>query len=1025
MKLGYKVALASALVGGANLAQAQHTQVFTSEERYFHEGIELFDREKYGPAQEAFRKYIELKDDEAKTADAQYYYALSGLYLLHPDAEQLILAFARNYPAHPKTALANYELGLYYFENKDYERAVELLTQAPTHLLGITQNKELDFKIGYSYFATKQFDKAKPYFDKTKTTGFRNDDHRFAYAANYYAGYIAYRNGDYAAAKNDFKIAEKSEAYKTIVPYMITEILYKENDIYEVIRYGEASLAATPKPQQADEIALLIGDAYYQRAEYKTAATYFEQYAKGKRNLDEVVQYKIGFTAYKNDDFKSAIANFKDIALKKNALGQNAAYYLGLSYLKENNKPFALTAFDQARKNSIDKDVTEAATLKYAQVNYELGNFREVINALANFNNDFPDSELGTDADNLLSEAYFTSNNYPEAIRHIENLPKKSWRILQTYQRVTYYHAVNLFNEAKFPQAVAMLDKSLQYPYDKEVTAASHFLKGEAYSIGHRYDDAINSYAAVFRNSPSSSAEYYVKSRYGIGYAYYNTKQYDKALGHFKAYLDAIQPSNPNYHDATVRLADTYYVNKNYSEALGLYERVLASSSPDRDYAYFQKGVILGITGQRQQAAQNLQTVAEQFPNSRYADAAIYQRALLDFESGNYQQAITGFTTLIQSKPDSRLVPNALQKRGIAYSNVQRHNEAIEDYKRVLDQYPSSPVASGVLYSLQDVLNTQDRSSEFDAYLARFKAANPESTATESVEFEAAKGLYFSEKFNLAIPKLEAFIKTYPNSTYVSNARYFLADAYMRSNNKEVGLQRMKEVVTENRSEYVNRAILKVADAEFQAKNYPEAIKYYSRLRDVASNRNEQANALIGLMMSYYLTNDYAGSKRIANDLISQGNSALNAMNTALLYRGKATYAQGNLDQALTELKEAAKIASDINGAEAQYLVAEILYKQKKYKEAFDLAFIEFPKKFSNYDFWLGKDYLLIADIFVAENDMFQAKSTLESIIAGSPVPEIVAEAKEKLAKLNAAGTGAGASQQRTQPQQSQPKPAR
>ena len=1005
MKIAYKVALASVLAGGSHVVVAQHTQVFTTQDKYFHEGVELFDRAKYGAAQEAFRKYINLIGDDAKTADAQYYYALSGLYLLHPDAEQLILNFTRKFPTHPKTTLANYELGLYYFENKDYKKAVELLEKAPTHLLSIKQNKELEFRLGYSYFATKDFKNAKIWFDKNKTTGFRDDEHRFAYASNYYAGYIAYRNGDYAAAKEDLLIAEKNEAYAQIVPYMITEILYKENDIYEVIRYGEAALAKTPKVQQADEIALLVGDAYYQRADYKAAEKYFSQYAQGKRKLEPVVQYKIAFTDYKNGNYKNAIANFKEVALKKDALGQNAAYYLGLSYLREDNKPFALTAFDQARKNDHDKDITEGATLKYAQVNYELGNFREVLNALQTFNKDFPNSEQSGEADNLLSEAYFNSNNYPEAIRHIESMPTKSYRILQTYQRVTYHHGVNLFNEAKFPAAVAMLDKSLQYPYDKEITAASHFVKGEAYSMGQRYVDAINSYAAVFRNSEARKSEYYMKSRYGIGYAYYNSKEYDKAMPHFKAYVEGTTPSDPNHYDAMIRLADLHYVNKQYGQALGIYDKVLASNSPDKDYVYFQKGLVQSLSGNKEQAKQSLQTVVAQFPKSRYADAAMYQRALIDFESGKYEPAVAGFTSLIQGQPDSRLIPNALEKRGIAYANLGRHAEAAADYKRVLDQYPNSRSASGSLYSLQEVLATQDRSGEFDEYAAKFKAANPESNALESIEFEAGKTLYFNEKYKDAIAKLENYLKTYPKSPFVSDARYFLADSYLRENNLQVGLQRMKEVVSENKTEYVNRAIQKVADLEFEQKNYPEAIKYYSRLRDLAANRREQQTALTGLMKSHFLTNDYTSSKRIANELISQGNAALHAYNTALLYRAKSTYAEGNLEQALKELRETAAAASDENGAEAQYLVSEILFKQKKYKESVDAAY-EFNNKFSNYDYWLGKSFLVIADNYAAQNEMFQARATLNSIIENSPNQEIVAEAKQKLAKFGGESSG-------------------
>ncbi|MBF8962237.1 tetratricopeptide repeat protein [Pontibacter sp. FD36] len=999
MKIAYKVALASVLAGGSHITVAQHTQVFTAKDKHYHEGVELFDRAKYGAAQEAFRKYINLIGDDAKTADAQYYYALSGLYLLHPDAEQLILNFTRKFPTHPKTALAYYELGLYYFENKDYKKAVEKLESAPTHLLSIKQNKELEFKLGYSYFANKDFKNAKIWFDKNKTTGFREDEHRFAYASNYYAGYIAYREGDYDAAKADLLIAEKNEAYAQIVPYMITEILYKENDIFEVIRYGEAALAKTPKVQQADEIALLVGDAYYQRAEYKTAEQYFSQYAQGKRKLDPVIQYKIAYTDYKNGNYKNAIANFKEVASKKDALGQNAAYYLGMSYLREDNKQYALTAFDQARKNDQDKTITEAATVKFAQVSYELGNFRDVFNSLQNFNQEFPKSAHAADVDNLLTEAYFNSNNYSEAIRHIESMPNKSYKMLETYQRVTHLYGVNLFNEGKFPTAVSLLDKSLQYPYDKEITAASHFVKGEAYSMGQRYVDAINSYAAVFRNSEARKSEYYMKSRYGIGYAYYNNKEYDKAMPHFKAYVDGTSPSDPNHYDAMMRLADLHYVNKQYAPALALYDKVLASNSNDKDYVYFQKGIVLSLMGNKEAAKQNLQTVYSQYQKSRYVEPAIYQRAIIEFESGNYESAVSGFTALIQGKPQSRLVPNALEKRGIAYANLGKNAEAAADYKRVLDEFPNSRSASGSLYSLQEVLATQNRSSEFDTYAEKFRTANPESNALESIEFEASKTLYFNEKYDQALTKLESYLKTYPSSPFVSDARYFLADSYLRTNQTEQGLQRMKAVVEENKSEYVNRAIQKVADAEFENKNYAEAIKYYSRLRDTAINRREQQTALTGLMKSHFLSKDYAASKRIANELISQGNSALYVFNTAQLYKGKATYAEGNLEQALKELREAASSATDENGAEAHYLVAEILYKQKKFAESIDVAF-DFNTKFSSYDFWLGKSFLIIADNYVAQNETFQATSTLNSIIEHSPVPEIVAEAKQKLAKL-------------------------
>jgi TolA-binding protein len=1001
MKLYQKLIFTSALLGGATqVAQAQHTQTFTNEERFLHEGLELFDREKYGAAQEAFARYISLIGDQTKTIDAQYYYAVSGLYLFHPDAERLILDFADNYPSHPKAGLSYYQLGLFYFDKKSYDKAIEYLEKVPRSNLDDEQLHEADFKQAYSYFSQKQFDKAKPLFDRNK-----GGNRKYGYASSYYSGYIALRNGDYTGAKTDLRVAEQNDAYRPVVPFLLTQILYKEGNLQEVITYGEKVLAQKPKPQNADEIELLVGDAYFKQNDFKNAVAHFNEYAKGRKNMDNGVQYKIGFANYKTENYPVAINSLKGVALQKDSLGQNAAYHLGLSYLKENNKPYALTAFNQARNMEFDKPVSEAASLKYAQLNYETGNFREVISALADFNKKFPRSKMADEADDILSESYLNSNNYMEAIRHIEKLSNRSERINATYQRVTYYQAVSYFNDSKFPEALALLEKSLQYPYDTEIRAASFFLKGEALSIAQKWEEAANAYAAVFRTSNANKTDYYIKSRYGIGYAYYNNKQYDKAATHFRAYINdnSVRQDNPNLMDATLRLADCNYVQKDYREALSLYDKVLTSNSPDKDYATYQKGIVLGLMNRKEDAAKALQSLVSNYPSSRYSDDAQYQKANLDFENGNYAPAISGFTNLIDNRPQSELVPMALQKRGVAYVNLKKNDDAITDFKRVLDSYPNSKVANNALYSLQEALNNQNRSEEFEPYLAKFKAANPSNQALESVEFESAKNLYFKESYKQAIPKFESYLKSYPNSSLAPDARYFLADSYLRTNDKATALTKLREVVNENKTEYLSKALNKIADMELENKNYSEALKYYNRLRDVSANRREQANAMIGMIKSYYQAGDFENTKKTANDLLKQGNAALNATNTALLYRGKASYAQGNLDNAITELNNAVT-ATDENGAEAQYLISEILFKQKRYKESSDAAY-KVSTNYGNYEYWLGRAFIVIADNYAAQGETFQAKATLNSVIENSPFKEVKDIATAHLADIDKGGS--------------------
>jgi TolA-binding protein len=1016
MKLFPRLALAATLSAAAPLAaQAQQTQVFASDERHFQEGLELFDRGQYGAAQEAFRQYLAIEPVHSsmagpnagdRTADAEYYYAVSGLYLSHPDAEGLILDFAARHPAHPRAASAYFELGKFYFDQKNYESAIRYFAKVAPDNLSNDQRAESDFKLGYSYFEQKDYEKARLLFDRNKQV-----QSQYKYASSYYAGYLAYRAGDYAAARADLSVAEQNDAYKPVVPAVMTQIYYREGNYDGLISYATKSLQDTPPPQNADEIQLLLGDAYYQKGQYKEAAENFDKYASvHKGRIEPALEYKIGFANYKMGDYKGAIASLRNVAVRRDSLGQNAAYHLGLSYIQTNQKPQAVTAFDAARQSTFDKGIAENATLKLGQVQYELGNLPEVIAVLRDFRKKFPRSKNQPVVDDLLSNSFLSSTDYNQALTYLESIDDRSAKLDATYQRVAYSQAATLYNNGNYAEALPLLDKSLKFPSDDALRAAAQVLRGEIFSVGQKYPDAITAYVAAARSARQGGVspeekDFEQKARYGLGYAYYNTKQYDKARPQFAAFLndDAAKPADPNYYDATLRLADTYYVSKSYQQALDLYDKVITANAADKDYAYYQKGRTLGLMGRRDEANSTLAAMLKATPNSRYAEDAVFQQAQLSFEAGEYQPAAEGFSKLIANRPNSPLIPQALQKRGVAYANLQQQEKAVADFQKVLADYPRSEAASQAIYSLQESLTALGRTEEFDTALASFKLQNPDSKATESVEFEAAKSLYLAEKYQPAILRLESYLKQYPQSALGPDARFFLADSYLKTGDKQQGLTRLRDVVTEGKSEFVNRAVGRLADLEYENKNYAEAAKYYERLRGASTNRREVANATLGQMRSLYETGDYPGTRRVAEELRAQAGATANATNAALLYLGKASYRAENYDQAATELTAAVAAApNDVNGAEAQYFLAQTLFKQKKNEEAIAAA-LKVNSAFSSYPLWQGRAFLLVADVYAAEGDNFQARGTLNSLIDNNfPVAEVVEAAKQRLKTLGA-----------------------
>ncbi len=1003
------------------VAVAQQTQQVVSPEARFAEGVRLFGRQLYGPAQAAFDEYLResaLRAEPERAADAAYYAAVSGLRLLQPDAEGRILAFADRFPAHPKAALAFFELGRFYFEKKDYERAIANLQQVAPALLTTPERAESDFKLGYALFQTKQFDKARLLFDRNKT-----GTHAYVAPSRYYAGFLAFKAGDLNTSRTDLQEAAKSEAYRSQVPQLLTQILYRERNLGEVIRYGEASLAQKPTVMGADEIQLLVGDSYFQQEDYKKAMPLLSA-AAGKPGVrgpqgraEAALEYKTGYAAYKTGDFKAAIQRLQPVAAVRDTLGQLAAYHLGLSYLRADagNKAFALTAFEQARQSTFDRNIAEQATVKVAEINFEQGNTRAVIAALAEFNKNFPKSKLGDQADDLLSEAYLSSNDYPAAIRHIEGLSRRSNKIDRTYQRVTYYQAVNEYNAQRPAAALPLLDKSLGTPSDPEMKTAANFLKGESLSLLARWDEAAAAYTNTFRVTPTAGQQdVYRLSRYGLGYAYFNARKYADAVVPFTAFLadSASRETDPNLADARLRLADCYYIAKDYPQALSLYDKVLASNSRDKDQALFQKGVVLGLTGRREEALRTLGEIPTKYPQSRLLDNAQFQQAQLEFEAGRFAEAVRGFSSLIQQQPTSALVPQAYHKRGVAYANQQQYDPAVADFKKVLEDYATNPVAEAAIFSLQEALTAAGRTEQFDPFLQAYRQRNPDAKSLQSVEYEAAKSLYFAEKYELSVPKFEAYMRQYPDAAVAPDARYYIADAYLRGGDKKTGTTKMREVLSEGRTQFLNKALNRVADLALEDKDYPTAIQYYTRLATAATSRRESSNAQLGLLRATFASGDYNRARQIAADLLAAGNATLNATNTALLIRAKSALGLGQYAQGIQELRATTAAASDENGAEAQYLLAEAQFQQKNYKEALDEAF-KVNKTYGAYQRWVGYTFLLLADVYSAQGEVYQAKSTLESLIEGKfPLADIVAEARRKLANLDAGGKtdGSGAS---------------
>ena len=92
-------------------------------------------------------------------------------------------------------------------------------------------------------------------------------------------------------------------------------------------------------------------------------------------------------------------------------------------------------------------------------------------------------------------------------------------------------------------------------------------------------------------------------------------------------------------------------------------------------------------------------------------------------------------------------------------------------------------------------------------------------------------------------------------------------------------------------------------------------------------------------------------------------------------------------------------LVKDESAVEANYLLAKIFYDQSLETQALETLY-SLNENFSNYDYWVGRSYLLIAEIFISMGESFQAKATLESLLENTEINEIKNNAEELLNKI-------------------------
>ncbi len=994
---------------------AQETTVYTEAARAYKSGEELLAKGLFAKAQSEFETAINLLLPVNETANrkllakAEFYHAKCAVLMEQPDGEKLMLDFIRDYSPDPIANEALIEVANFYYNSRDYKKALEFYNKAPLSGLSKKQRAEVKFRQGYCLFVDQKFSAAKSRF-----RDIANYDSEYQAPANYYLGLCYFFDGDYNSSIKHLRVAERSRRYQPHIPYYLSQIYFAQRSYQELIDYAEPKLNGRGL-RNTTEISQLVGQSYFELGNYAKALDYLRYYAERSRKMREEEFYQLGFTEYQMGNYKRAAQSFEELNGIDSKLGQSAMYYLADCHLRTGNKRAARTAFASAKRMDYDLQLQEEAKFNYAKLSYELKDSREAISTLQSFQ---PESKYYPDAQKLMSEIFLSYRDYQQAMEIIEKLPNKTPDIQESYQKVTFFRALQLLQKGDSEGATNLLNRSLQFPMDTKTKALAIFWQGDIahregqYETSIRKMDQFLTMARTLSGLPDESSVF--TANYIQGYNYLKKENYTAAVNFFdetvasikrnKSFIKNKEVSNDVLGDATVRAGDCYFKRNNYNRAVSYYDQAVNNRYTGFIYALYQKAVIEGLRGRTTEKILALERIPSDYPNSEYADDALFQLGVTYQEINKLNNAAGPLRELVQNyREKSDLVNQALIQLGLISYNQGNLQAAINYYKQVFSNNPTPEEGKLALAALEEIY-VQDlgQSDAYFAFLETIPGYKIDSDGRDAIDFKAAESQYERGNYARAIQEFTNYMRKHPNGINLLTAYYHRGESYTIQQQYDEGLADYEYVVNQGPSRYYVKALEKAAILAYNhSQNFQKAYDLYIKLEAASTNADMRFEAQLGAMRSAYRNGNTQAVYTMAGKVATHPNATADQKATANYYLGKISYDRRDFDNALSAFESVKSLSDNEQTAEARYLVADIYYQRRDLEKAQEIC-LNANKESSAYPYWVIKSIILLSDILAEKGQLYDARAALEAVLENyNDDPELVNIAQTKLNAIN------------------------
>ena len=636
---------------------------------------------------DAFKTYHSLSSGSDTLARVSLYWEAESQRYLGNDNEALKLyeEFLKKYPTNAMALGVQYQVGVIYFNNKMYEKAVNFLSSASS-----TKDNELRGKIytllGEIELNRKNYNSANAYFSSVSELHSLSETldrrSRFGLGVTSYClnqfnetikilSELELLDPSFETDKVNFYLAESFfqanryqeavESYKKINinhPELGALALYGSAYCYYNLKdYANASFSFSdfikkfPKDAKLNDARLRLADTYLSSKKYIDASKIYEDLLKSKTGVQnrDYLSYQYGLTLYKAGKTQNAINEFNRVvtAFPKSVYSENSIYMMGWIRFQQGNLQEAITTYSYLLSFAPRSKIVPLAYYSLGDAHYNAGQYDSAITCYTRVVEGYPNSNYVFDAINGIQSSYVAKGDMESAVSTIDAFVKQK-------------------KTSGFGDQLALK-------------------KGELYYSQRKYELARSSYEEFMYLFPKSKL--LSKAYFWIGKSAQLMNDPAEAIKNFKFIFDTF-PASDEAQSAIIEWGQILRGQHEYDQAIQVYQDAFNKIKLPQARAEFMywKGLSCKDKGDTPTAYDIFDEIVQYYDGNIFADKARLELGIIELDAKRYGNAAKYFQKLSTARTDD-IGASSQFSLGMMYLGQGKTNEAITAFVRILNSF--------------------------------------------------------------------------------------------------------------------------------------------------------------------------------------------------------------------------------------------------------------------------------------------------------------------------------------------------